>query len=154
MNVLTSLGFLLLVGQALPASAAPKMIQGSFEMVVCMREGNLNVRGDNLSRILFSVSNYETLKIFQGWGENKKSKYIDGRNYSFVKVQFPRREDRGQASIGWVAEQLIKPKSECAGASSNPAGGGNSSDDSEQDPVAGAAQRAQGFRRKIGRAHV
>lgn len=97
----------------------PQVIQGAYDMVVCLDSGHLNVRGENLRRVLFSVPNHEPLKIYQGFdGDDRRSHEIDDQDYSFIKVQFPSREARGQTSVGWVAESLVKPRSECEGAQS------------------------------------
>ncbi|RZA01513.1 MAG: M23 family metallopeptidase, partial [Proteobacteria bacterium] len=55
---------------------------------------------------------HERVKVFQGWGNIKKTKQIDGVSHTFVKLQFPERADG--SNIGWVANSYIKASSACA----------------------------------------
>jgi hypothetical protein len=91
-----------------------KVIEGSFEQVVCISSGTLSVRSDDLERVLFTVRRGELVKVYQGWGDVRKTKVIGGVTYIFMKVQFPSREHLSQ-SDGWVAEMYIKPRSQCPG---------------------------------------
>lgn len=88
------------------------VIQGGMDNVVCIETKTLNVRDDSLNKVLFSTALGEQVKIFQGWGENKKQKTIQGITYDFIKVEFKDREEQDQ-KVGWVAENFIEPKSEC-----------------------------------------
>ncbi|MGZ3694496.1 MAG: M23 family metallopeptidase [Bdellovibrionota bacterium] len=91
---------------------AEKSIKGPFKNVVCVDSSTLNVRNTALNTVLFSVKRYEKIKVFQGWGNNSVKKSIDGKMQTFVKVQFPDRDDK----IGWIAKDFIKPQSQCEGA--------------------------------------
>ena len=114
------------------AQKEQKVIKGAMEEVVCISSGSLHVRSENLKTVLFDADRFEKVKVFQGWGENNKTKTVNGKKYKYAKVQFPSRED-GDNSIGWVAVELIKPKSECAGASKSDGDDKVSSDDSDND---------------------
>lgn len=98
------------------SQASQKVFDGSFEKVVCVEESTLKVRGQDLLSVLFVVPNYSPVKVFQGWGENKRSKRIEGESVAFIKVQFPNQGDK----TGWIAEYLIRPRSRCAGARNEP----------------------------------
>jgi hypothetical protein len=94
-------------------SAAPgssrNVFNGSPEMVVCVSEPRLKIRGGDLLSVLFTVPNHSPVKVFQGWGSNKKTKNIDGKRVAFVKVQLPNQAER----IGWVAANLVRARSLC-----------------------------------------
>lgn len=98
------------------AAARASNIQGSMQNVVCLDSSTLNVRSSNLKKVLYSVKKYEKVKMFQGWGNNAQVKNINGKKHTFVKVQFPSREEKNQDSTGWIAKGFIKPASQCAGA--------------------------------------
>lgn len=85
--------------------------QASLDQLVCIDSGTLSVRSDNLSQVLFYAGKHERVKVFQGWGDVKKTKVVDGVSYSYVKIQFPERPDG--ANIGWVADSYIKASSAC-----------------------------------------
>jgi len=90
-----------------------EVIQGSVENVVCISGDTLNVRAVDLNKVLFSARKGEKVKVFQGWdGETKKTKVINGSTYTFIKVQFPDREEADQTE-GWVAESFVEAKSTC-----------------------------------------
>jgi hypothetical protein len=86
--------------------------RGGIEELVCIKTGTLSVRSDDLRRVLFDVKRGDPVKSFQGWGEVKKTKTIDGTRFSFIKLQFP---DKSGNNIGWVAEEYIKTRAECPG---------------------------------------
>ncbi len=90
------------------ATENPK-IEPENKIAICLESGTLAVRNEQLNKTLFRVRNFETLKIFQGWGENKKQKKLRGKVYKYIKVQFPERND----SIGWIPEQFASQMSEC-----------------------------------------
>ena len=118
MNRLFFSSFLFAIAWASMANAdESSVIKGSMEQVVCISKGALKVRGDDLNSVIFEANAYEPVKPFQGWGENKKTKVIQGVKYSYIKVQFTQREAEGRESIGWVAEAFIKLRSACPGAS-------------------------------------
>lgn len=103
---------------------APKTI----EQIVCIKAGsNLSVRSENLRRVLFTVESGSALKVFQGWGDNKRVKRIRGRNYTFVKVQVTE-----SGKIGWVATNFIQERSKCGGSTPG-AGKKDDQDDSKDD---------------------
>ena len=100
--------------EAAPSTnATKKIIKGSLEMIVCFTSGTLAVRSEDLNDVLFRVKPFQQVKVFQGWGTNKKSKRIEGVKHKFVRVQFPDRED--EENIGWISDRYIKAKAECAG---------------------------------------
>lgn len=86
--------------------------QQGLEQIVCIGSRSLNVRHKNLKDVIFKAQKAEQVKVFQSWGEDKKSTVIGGVEYNFVKVQFPNREEKDQ-SEGWVAENFIESKSDC-----------------------------------------
>ncbi len=96
-------------------ATSAKVVKGQFEYVVCTDSTQLLVRDESLKEILFSAEKYEPVKLFQGWGENRRFRQINGEEVAFIKVQFPNHEDNAQDGIGWVAEKMIKLQSECPG---------------------------------------
>lgn len=89
------------------ASAGARVVRGELIYVLCAQ--GVNVRGDNLSEILFTSDAFERVAPFQGWGENKKADRINGEDVNFVKVRFSAEETK----LGWVAEKYLKLKSDC-----------------------------------------
>jgi len=96
--------------------ASQKVFDGSFEKVVCVETPTLRVRDADLKTVLFLVPNFSPVKVFQGWGENKRTKKIEGETVTFIKVQFPGSGDQ----IGWIADYLIRPRSRCEGTRNEP----------------------------------
>lgn len=96
------------------SAAERRSFAGPYEMVVCIESSRLNVRSNDLRRVLFQVPNYSVVKVFQGWGENKKTRMIHGEQMLFIKVQVQKPKS-GEAE-GWVAEDLVRPRSRCEGA--------------------------------------
>ncbi len=94
---------------------AAKISKGEFEKIACISEGRLSIRDESLRDVLFKVRRHTKLKVFQGWGNNKKTAKIDGKKYEFVKVQADRDEDEDE-NIGWVALAYVKSPAECEGA--------------------------------------
>ncbi|MGE3260911.1 MAG: M23 family metallopeptidase [Bacteriovoracia bacterium] len=94
------------------AAKASTIIKGAMQNVVCVQSTTLNVRNSNLRKVLFNVKRYEKVKMFQGWGKNSQVKRLGGKRHTFVKVQFPDRDDK----MGWIAKGFIKPASQCGGA--------------------------------------
>jgi murein DD-endopeptidase MepM/ murein hydrolase activator NlpD len=92
-----------------------KVVDGGLEYVACFSSGNLSVRNETLDKVLFKISPNDSVKLFQGWGENKKKKTVSGKEYDFVRAQFP-DEEEGDPDEGWLPEDFIKLKSECASA--------------------------------------
>ena len=86
--------------------------QGFFEQVVCLPFSTLNVRNEQLEKILFKANSGEKVKKFQSFDNEKKEYVLDGINYEFIKVEFPNREEKDQ-KVGWVAANYIKQKSKC-----------------------------------------
>lgn len=96
-------------------SETPVAIQeGSIEQLVCITSGSLQVRSDSLNSVLFSAKRGDAVKSFQGWGDVQKKKVVDGKTFTYVKLQFPERNGKG-VDIGWVADEYIKTKAECPG---------------------------------------
>lgn len=90
-----------------------RVVRGELIYVLCA--SNVHIRSENLRDILFTTGSYERVSPFQGWGENKKSKIVNGQDYKFVKVQFQDNSNR-PTDIGWVADSYVKLKSDCVGA--------------------------------------
>ncbi len=93
----------------------PAVIKGELLYVVCSDDGGVRVRGNDMKAVIFNANPLETLKPFQGWGENKKSVNVGGEKLSFVRVQFDSSENRS-TNIGWIAEQFVKLRSQCPSA--------------------------------------
>lgn len=109
-----------------------RSFSGNYEQVVCIGRGHLNARSADLKTVLFAIANHEQVKIFQGWGDVKRQRRVGGRLYTFVKVQVPSREARGLYAEGWVAEELIRPRSQCSGSDSD--GPGEDFEQEEEQP--------------------
>ncbi len=94
--------------------AGVQAFSGSTETIVCTSSGSLNVRDESLNKVLFTANRHETLKVFQSFDATQPKKTIGGTTYTFVKVQFPSRPL--EQSVGWVPEEYVKLRSDCAGA--------------------------------------
>lgn len=92
-----------------PAVQKPVVAKGELAYVICADE-SIRVRDNSLSNVLFSASPNESVKVFQGWGENKKTKEFSGHPVTFVRAQF------GGGKIGWIGEKYVKLKSLCTDA--------------------------------------
>ena len=98
------------------AQSRTKVIQGTFEQVVCVDSDTVNVRDDKLSDTpLFRVQKLDPVKLFQGWGENKKVKTIDGVQHTYVKAEFPKAAAAGK-NIGWISQAFVKAAADCPAA--------------------------------------
>lgn len=86
--------------------------QEGFEQVVCIGSQTLNVRHQNLKDVIFRARSGEAVKVFQSWGEDKKTTVIGGVEYDFIKVEFPEREESDQKE-GWVADNFVEAESDC-----------------------------------------
>lgn len=93
-------------------STDPHVIEGAMENIVCTENSLLHVRDESLRNIIFTAPLGETVKVFQGWNNEPKKLFVDGTEYTFIKVQFADREAQDQ-QVGWVAQSYIKPKSNC-----------------------------------------
>src|SRR5688572_11635288 len=71
-----------------------KILNGSVDQVVCVNAPNLKIRASDLFSVLFTVPNHSPVKVFQGWGTNKKTKLIEGKQISFVRVQLPAQGEK------------------------------------------------------------
>ena len=69
------------------------------------------MRDSSLNNTLFSVNPSELAKPMQSFDGSKKTKKIDGKDMTFIQVQFP-NQPSGKNS-GWVAQDDIQPKSQC-----------------------------------------
>jgi murein DD-endopeptidase MepM/ murein hydrolase activator NlpD len=85
----------------------------SLDQLVCIDSGTLSVRSDSLDKVLFYAAKHERVKVFQGWGEVKKTKVVDGVSYDYVKLEFPERA--APNNIGYVADSYVKASSACPG---------------------------------------
>lgn len=91
---------------------ADEKFNGSMQNVVCTEAQRLNVRSEDLKRILFKARVGEKVKVFQGFNAASKKAILNGTEFKFVKVQFPEREEADQRE-GWVAEIFIKAHGQC-----------------------------------------
>jgi hypothetical protein len=88
------------------------VIQGDLESVICIAEGTAQVHDQSLKKVLFTAKKNTEVKPMQTFGNDKQTKIIDGKTYTFIKAMFP--EQHGSQKIGWVSSDLVKPKSQCA----------------------------------------
>lgn len=98
------------------APTKPNVVKGELIYVVCSDDGGARVRGEDLKSLAFNAEQHETLKPFQGWGENKKVVNVGNEKLNFIRVQFDSSENRS-TKTGWIAEKFVKLKSQCPGAS-------------------------------------
>lgn len=96
-------------------AAKPAVVKGELVYVVCSDDGGVRVRGNDMKTVIFNANSLETLKPFQGWGENKKVVNVGNEKLPFVRVQFDSSENR-KTNIGWIAEKFVKLKSQCPAA--------------------------------------
>ncbi len=106
------------LSKASSAADEVRIVEGPLEYLACIVGASLNLRDETLNKVLFTVKRHEPAKLVQSFGEDKKEKIIAGVKYTFVKVQFPARQE--DPNIGWAAEMYIKPKSECSNWSEPP----------------------------------
>lgn len=104
--------FSLFISPAHAAEPSITLVEGALDPLVCITSGTLLVRDESLDGVLFSARRADPVKMFQGWGDVKKTKVVDGVTHAYVKLQFPRQAG---TNIGWVAEAYIKNRAECAG---------------------------------------
>lgn len=95
------------------ATATVPVIEGPLSFVVCVKESGLKVRDQKLAKQIFVANRFEEATPMQSFGAEKQKLVVDGKTYTFIQVKFPARAE-GQ-NVGWVAEDFIKAKSECAG---------------------------------------
>jgi len=89
-----------------------KESSGQFENVICVGSNTLNVRNEELDKVLFKAKAGEKVKIFQNWDNSSHEKTINGKVYKFLKVQFADREEEDQ-QVGFVADNFVEAKSKC-----------------------------------------
>jgi murein DD-endopeptidase MepM/ murein hydrolase activator NlpD len=89
-----------------------------LETIVCTSSSSVNVRNDDLSEVLFMAKNEEPLTVFQGWGENTKIGSINGKEYTFIKVEMINKKE-GDTRIGFIQSSFVQAKSKCPYAESN-----------------------------------
>ncbi len=87
-------------------------IQKGMDTIICTQQDYINVRNENLSKVLFTAKSKERVKVFQGWGKNKFEGVVNGIKYTFSKVEFLDKEDQTQ-KIGYIVAMYIKAKSDC-----------------------------------------
>ncbi len=83
-----------------------------LETVVCTSGSSVNVRSEDLTKILFTVNNEEALTVFQGWGENSIIGNINGKNYTFIKIEMVNKKDN-ETRVGFIQSSFVQPKSKC-----------------------------------------
>lgn len=89
-----------------------KLINSKQEHVVCINEETLNVRDESLEKVLFKAERNETVIPFQSWGSaDTKKKVINGKEYTFVKIQFPEKEGE---NVGWLAQDYVRLEGQCS----------------------------------------
>lgn len=89
-----------------------KLINSKQEHVVCINEDTLNVRDESLEKVLFKAEKNETVLPFQSWGSSDtKKKIINGKEYTFVKIQFPEKEGE---NVGWLAQDYVRLEGQCS----------------------------------------
>lgn len=84
---------------------------GELSYVVCTASAKLNVRDQSLASVLFQVASYTKVLPVQSFGEDRADKVINGKLFSFMKVQFP--EIKSEANVGWVIADTIRLASQC-----------------------------------------
>lgn len=84
---------------------------GELSYVVCTSSTKLNVRDKLLATVLFQVAPNTKVLPVQSFGEDRVDKVINGKLFSFMKVQFP--EISSDANVGWVIADAIRLVSEC-----------------------------------------
>lgn len=95
------------------AAANPvEVVSGGLSQVVCTTAGTIEVLASDLVTRLFVAGPLENVRPVQSFGVDKKSKVRNGRNVTFVKVQFPKRKEN--ANLGWIDSTLVKAQSKCA----------------------------------------
>jgi murein DD-endopeptidase MepM/ murein hydrolase activator NlpD len=95
------------------SSPVNKETLSSLERVTCMGSRTLNIRNEELDKVLFKATLGETVKVFQSWGQDEMKRTIGGVEYTFVKVEFSNRESNDE-KVGYVANSFIKEKEKCA----------------------------------------
>lgn len=83
----------------------------SFDYRVCIDDNTLNIRNEDLNRVLFKAKKGEKVKIFQGWGNNTQMRSINGVSYTFIKVELAERES--SQKVGWAAKRYVQTKENC-----------------------------------------
>ena len=81
-------------------------------MIICTSSSTLNVRNEELDKVIFKAKKSEPVKVFQGWGDNVKKGVVSGTTYSFIKVEFQSKEGQ-EPRIGFVVKSYVKPRSDC-----------------------------------------
>jgi hypothetical protein len=94
-----------------------EVVIGGLNQIVCSTAGTIEVLASDLATRLFTTQPLESIKVVQSFGVDKKSKMHNGRNVTFVKVQFPKRSDT--VNLGWIDESIVKADSKCAVAIAN-----------------------------------
>lgn len=92
-------------------------LDSAMEYVVCTDQ-SLNVRDQSLEKVLFQARALERVKVVQSFGTDEVKKVIGGKEYSFIKVQFP--EKPIALNTGFVADEYVKLKGECPQATPSP----------------------------------
>ncbi|MES2963181.1 MAG: M23 family metallopeptidase [Bdellovibrionota bacterium] len=62
----------------------------SMDMVICSLNGQPVEIFDHATKVFMKVSSMEPVKVFQGWGENKKNVSLNNTPIPLVRVQLPR----------------------------------------------------------------
>lgn len=88
-----------------------KLINSRQEHVVCINEDTLNVRDESLEKVLFKAERNESVLPFQSWdSSDTKKKIIGGKEYTFIKIQFPEKEGE---NVGWLAKDYVRLEGQC-----------------------------------------
>lgn len=87
------------------------LYEGNMEYIICTSQTKLNVRPfDDVTTVLFEANRYEQVIPMESFNNDERFvKEVDGTEYTFLKVQFPDRNNQ----IGWIAESFISERSRC-----------------------------------------
>lgn len=88
-------------------------LQDGLDNVVCMQSANAgaNVRDAELTKVIFKSPTGTRVKLFQEFSDSKKETVIDGKPYTFIKVEFD--SESSDKKIGYIASDYIVPRSQC-----------------------------------------
>ncbi|MCO5114651.1 MAG: M23 family metallopeptidase [Bdellovibrionaceae bacterium] len=87
------------------------LYEGNMDYMICTSQTKLNVRPFNdVSTVLFEANPYEAIIPMESFNNDERfTQEVDGTEYTFLKVQFPDRDN----AIGWVAESYVSEISRC-----------------------------------------
>jgi murein DD-endopeptidase MepM/ murein hydrolase activator NlpD len=83
---------------------------GDKQTIACTSSSDLNVRDENLSKVVFRANQFESLALPQNWEQSVQYKTQGGKRLEFVPVIFPGRENQ----TGYVARSFVQTKASCS----------------------------------------